>query len=162
MTKTSTGHNNPKQAQVVLFPPVVGLMLAVTSIFLHIFFPLSITSHSTIVIVAGIITLGSGIVLQVICLQVFKKAKTTPLFHKPTTNILQSGPYARSRNPIYIAVFLQFSGLALLINTWWLIAALPLLYLYLRYGVIAREEQYLEQTFGDEYHRYKSNVPRWL
>ncbi|MEL7834587.1 isoprenylcysteine carboxylmethyltransferase family protein [Fodinibius sp. Rm-B-1B1-1] len=161
MEKASAGDNNLKQAQVVLFPPLVGLTLAVTSIFLHIFFPLNITS-ATIVIIAGIIILGSGIVLQVICLQVFKKAKTTPLFQKPTTNILESGPYARSRNPIYIAVFLQFIGLSFLINTWWLIAALPILYVYLRYGVIAREEQYLEQKFGEEYRRYRSNVPRWF
>ena len=162
MAKASAGHNNLKQAQVVLFPPLVGLTLAVTSIFLHVFFPLTITSSSTIVLIAGIIILGSGIVLQIICLQVFKKAKTTPLFQKPTTNILQSGPYAQSRNPIYIAVFLQFLGLAFLINTWWLIAVLPILYLYLRYGVIAREEQYLEQKFGEEYRRYQSKVPRWL
>lgn len=162
MAKASAGHNNQQQAQVVLFPPLVGLTLAVLSICLHIIIPLNIVSSTTIAVIAGIIILGSGIGLQVICLRIFKKANTTPLFQKPTTNILQSGPYAKSRNPIYIAVFLQFLGLAFLINTWWIIAVLPVLYLYLRYGVIAREEQYLEEKFGEEYRNYKSKVPRWL
>lgn len=162
MAKASARHNNQQHAQVVSFPPLVGLILAVLSISLQIFVPLSITSATTIAIPAGIIILSSGIGLQIICLRVLKKAKTTPLFQKPTSNLLQSGPYARSRNPIYIAVFLQFLGLAFLINTWWLIIALPILYIYLRYGVIAREEQYLEQKFGEEYRRYQSNVPRWL
>jgi len=40
--------------------------------------------------------------------------------------------------------------------------ALPILYIYLRFGVIAREEQYLEQKFGDEYRTYQSKVSRWL
>lgn len=162
MAKTSHEHKNQEHAEVVLFPPLVGLILIVAGIALQIFVPLRITSATTIVIIAGIIILTGGIGLQVVCLRAFKQARTTPLFQKSTTNILQSGPYARSRNPIYIAVFLQFLGFAFLLNTWWLIFALPVLYVYLRFGVIAREEQYLEQKFGDEYLTYQSKVPRWL
>lgn len=150
------------RAQAVLFPPLVGLALLLAGIALQVFFPLSITSFATVVSVTGGIVLAAGIGLQIVCLRTFKRAMTTPLFKKPTTNIVQSGPYARSRNPIYIAVFIQLLGWALLLNTWWLIAMAPILYLYIRVGVIAREEQYLERKFGDEYHKYQSRVPRWL
>lgn len=153
---------NQKHAKVILFPPLVGLTLAVSGIVLQIFLPLHITSATTIITVVGIIILTAGIGLQIVCLRALRKAGTTPLFEKPTTNILQSGPYSKSRNPIYIAVFLQFLGLACLANTWWLIAVLPILYVYLRFGVIAQEEQYLEQKFGKDYRTYKSNVSRWL
>ena len=162
MTKASYKHKNQEHATVVLFPPLVGLTLIIAGITLQVYVPLKITFSTTIGLVAGIIILISGIGLQVVCLRALKKAKTTPLFQKPTTNVLQSGPYARSRNPIYIAVFIQFLGVAFMVNTWWLIFALPVLYIYLRFGVIAREEQYLEQKFGDEYRTYQSKVPRWI
>lgn len=162
MAQPSAEHNTQQRTPVVLFPPLVGLTLAVIGIGLHLLVPLPITSATTFAFIIGILILITGIGLQVHCLRVLKKAETTPLFQKPTTNLLQSGPYARSRNPIYIAVFLQFLGLAFLVNTWWLIAALPVLFIYLRYGVVAREEQYLEQKFGEEYRRYQSNVRRWL
>lgn len=162
MAKTSRRHISQEHAEVVLFPPLVGLTLALIGIFLQTMDPLYITSATTFAIMIGLIILIGGIGLQVVCLRALKKARTTPLFQKPTTRILQSGPYGRSRNPIYIAVFLQFTGLAFLFNSWWLVAALPVLYVYLRYGVIAREEQYLEQKFGDEYRTYRSNVRRWF
>jgi protein-S-isoprenylcysteine O-methyltransferase Ste14 len=36
------------------------------------------------------------------------------------------------------------------------------LFAVLRYGVIAREERYLEARFGGEYRRYKDTVGRWI
>lgn len=160
--KSSIEHTNQDHAEIVLFPPLVGGILIIAGIALQVNVPLGIASAIIFIRIAGIFILLCGIGLQAFCMYALNRAKTTPLFKKPTTNILQSGPYARSRNPIYISVFLQFSGLAFLLNTWWLILALPILYVYLRYGVIAYEEQYLEQKFGDEYRTYQSKVPRWL
>jgi protein-S-isoprenylcysteine O-methyltransferase Ste14 len=34
--------------------------------------------------------------------------------------------------------------------------------LVIRYGVVAREEAYLERKFGDVYRGYRSRVRRWL
>ncbi len=46
-------------------------------------------------------------------------------------------------------------------NVWALLLLIPAL-LAIRYGVIAREERYLEAKFGEEYLAYKSKVRRWL
>ena len=44
----------------------------------------------------------------------------------------------------------------------WLLVALMPFALEIRYGVVDREEAYLERKFGDVYRRYRSRVRRWL
>src|SRR6266536_6489854 len=46
-------------------------------------------------------------------------------------------------------------------NSLWLLMTLALFALIIRYGVIAREEAYLERKFGDVYRRYRARVRRW-
>lgn len=82
--------------------------------------------------------------------------------YKPTAAIVSDGPYRFSRNPIYVGNAIFYVGLALTINTLWLFLLLPVLIAILRFGVIAREERYLEQKFGEDYFRYKRAVRRWL
>jgi protein-S-isoprenylcysteine O-methyltransferase Ste14 len=52
--------------------------------------------------------------------------------------------------------------LALAFNTFWLLLMLVPFALVIRYGVVAREESYLERKFGDNYRGYRSRVRRWL
>ena len=80
----------------------------------------------------------------------------------PTTAIVAQGPYRYTRNPIYIGMFLGQTGFALGFNSLWLLAMLVPFYLVIRYGVVAREEAYLERKFGATYGTYKSRVRRWL
>ena len=59
-------------------------------------------------------------------------------------------------------MFLLYAGIGLAARSLWvLILALPLV-IVLRYGVVAREEAYLERRFGDAYRDYKARVRRWL
>ncbi len=53
-------------------------------------------------------------------------------------------------------------GIALVVNTLWPIIFLPVGIPLLHYGVIAREESYMERVFGDEYPKYKARVRRWI
>ncbi len=82
--------------------------------------------------------------------------------YKPTTAIVSDGPYRFSRNPLYAATTMIYVGLAVAINTLWPLFLLPALIAILHVGVIAREERYLEQKFGEDYLRYKRSVRRWL
>jgi protein-S-isoprenylcysteine O-methyltransferase Ste14 len=73
-----------------------------------------------------------------------------------------SGIHGRSRNPIYVGLFLIYVGIGVAARSpWILIFTLPLA-LVMRYGVVAREEAYLERRFGDAYRQYKTRVRRWL
>jgi protein-S-isoprenylcysteine O-methyltransferase Ste14 len=80
----------------------------------------------------------------------------------PTTNIVESGPYRFTRNPIYLGMFLGTIGLAIVFADLWLLMMLVPFALVIRYGVVAREEAYLDHKFGDVYRGYCSRVRRWL
>ena len=80
----------------------------------------------------------------------------------PTTTIVDAGPYRFTRNPIYLGMVLGLIGLAIAINSLWLLMMLVPFALVIRYGVITREEAYLERKFGDVYRRYCARVRRWL
>jgi protein-S-isoprenylcysteine O-methyltransferase Ste14 len=80
----------------------------------------------------------------------------------PTTTIVETGPYRFTRNPIYLGMFLGLVGLAITFDSVWLVVMLVPFALVIRYGVVAREEAYLERKFGDAYRHYRSRVRRWL
>ena len=82
--------------------------------------------------------------------------------NRPTTTIVESGPYRFTRNPIYLGMFLGLIGLAIAFDNLWLLMMLVPFALIIRYGVVAREEAYLERKFGDFYRGYRSRVRRWL
>jgi protein-S-isoprenylcysteine O-methyltransferase Ste14 len=82
--------------------------------------------------------------------------------NRPTTTIVESGPYRFTRNPIYLGMVLGLIGLGIAFNSLWLLIALLPFALVIRYGVVAREEAYLERKFGDVYRGYRSRVRRWL
>src|SRR5262249_58668392 len=92
----------------------------------------------------------------------FRKARTNVETWKPTTALVTDGIYARSRNPIYVALVLLFAAIAVLANSAWLGLLLLLYVAVLRVGVIAREEGYLQRKFGDAYRAYRARVRRWL
>jgi len=81
---------------------------------------------------------------------------------RPSTRIVTTGPYRFARNPIYIGMFLALIALAIGVDSLWPLVALVPFYLVIRYGVVAREEAYLERKFGDAYLDYKAKVRRWV
>jgi protein-S-isoprenylcysteine O-methyltransferase Ste14 len=81
---------------------------------------------------------------------------------KPTTVVLKKGFYRFSRNPIYVFMTVGYVGFSIAAGSWLALALLPGALLIIRYHVIAREERYLEEKFGDEYLSYKATVRRWL
>lgn len=80
----------------------------------------------------------------------------------PTTTVVQTGPYRFTRNPIYLGMFLGLVGLAIAFDNLWLLGTFVAFVLVIRYGVVAREEAYLERKFGDAYRQYRTHVRRWL
>ena len=63
---------------------------------------------------------------------------------RSTDWILVGGPYANTRNPIYIALLLIYIGIGVIANAPAVVALLPVLFAILHFGVVRREEDYLE------------------
>jgi protein-S-isoprenylcysteine O-methyltransferase Ste14 len=106
-------------------------------------------------IVASLLLFGASV-------QRFRAAGTPVPARKPTTAIVQTGPYRFSRNPIYLAFSLLQLGIAIWVNSWWLVATLAAAIAIIHYVVIPREERYLAARFGAAYLDYKASVRRWL
>jgi protein-S-isoprenylcysteine O-methyltransferase Ste14 len=90
------------------------------------------------------------------------EAKTNIHPSLPATALVVTGPFRLSRNPMYLARTLLYVGLALLANALWVLSLLVPLLVVMHYGVITREERYLEVKFGDAYRRYRAGVRRWI
>lgn len=103
-----------------------------------------------------------GLTLAAAGIRNFSRAATPVPTNRPTRALVTTGIHGWSRNPIYLGMFLVYGGIALTARSaWTLILMLPLA-LTIRYGVVAREEAYLERRFGDAYRDYKVRVRRWL
>ncbi len=143
-------------------PPLVFLGALMIGVALNIALPLPILTDGRIGDVLGLLsTLGSA-ALAFWALRTMLRAGEQPDPGAPTRKIVREGPFARTRNPIYLSFALFDLGVALLMNNLWIILVLVPLMLYVDRGIIRREERYLEQQFGDEYLEYKGSVRRWL
>jgi protein-S-isoprenylcysteine O-methyltransferase Ste14 len=103
-----------------------------------------------------------GLVMAAAGIRNFVRSATPVPTYKPTLRLVTTGIHGWTRNPIYLGMFLVYGGIAIASRSpWTLILMLPLA-ITIRYGVIAREEAYLERRFGDAYRDYCARVRRWL
>lgn len=72
-----------------------------------------------------------------------------------------SGPYAYTRNPLYLGSLMLAAGFAIAARSWWIVAIMLVMFAVIYVPVIGGEERYLRQTFPD-YDDYARHVPRML
>ena len=80
---------------------------------------------------------------------------------QPTT-LHTDGPYRFSRNPMYLGWTLAILGPGFFAGSWLLLGAATLAAVVTHYRVVAGEERFLSERFGDEYETYRRAVRRWL
>jgi protein-S-isoprenylcysteine O-methyltransferase Ste14 len=91
-----------------------------------------------------------------------REAGTNVLPSKPALTLVTSGPFRFTRNPLYVMNALVYLGLTLICNSAWLLGLFVPMLLVIYWGIIRREERYLEAKFGEAYLAYKARVRRWL
>ena len=146
---------------VIAPPPLIFLSGLILGGILTYFYPFPMMIGGLAVMLGNLLALLGIAVIYIIYLQM-KRAKTNIEPWKPTTKILDTGLYAVSRNPIYLGMILIYLGITFLANSLWFLPFLPIVLAIIHYGVILREEKYLEEKFGDDYLDYKKRVRRWI
>lgn len=109
----------------------------------------------------GIFIALSGFILMGKTRDLFKKYMTTVKIEK-SNHLIREGVFSKSRNPMYIGMFILILGLSLF-STNVIALVLPIIFLILvRFIFIIKEEQIMLDTFGEEYFEYKRTVRRWI
>ncbi len=150
-------------ANVAVFPPLPFMLAFVVGVLAHIlwepirFFPEFWIGHA-----AGWPLIVAAAVLIAWAQRTMAGAGESSNVYKPNGAIVSTGPFAFTRNPMYLSMALLYAGIAFLINTAWPVVLLPGVLLVIQHGVIRREERYLESKFGDVYRQYCARVRRWL
>jgi protein-S-isoprenylcysteine O-methyltransferase Ste14 len=119
-------------------------------------------TDSAVTAVPGWLLVGAFMVWNGWALVTMSRHRTALLPGGATRTVVDSGPFARSRNPLYLGLLAGAAGVALLAGSFWALVALPLEWALLRWGAVVPEERYLAAKFGDAYAEYTSRVPRWL
>ena len=110
----------------------------------------------------GIVMAVGGLGIVYWAVSTMQRAETSPNPHNAVSALIEDGPFAYSRNPIYVGFALVHAGAALMVNVAWPLLVLHPMYRLLVRLIIAPEEAYMERRFGNRYREYKEDVPRWL
>ena len=142
-------------------PPLLFVLPILASLAFEWFVPTSFVHGAfrwllgALIFIAGLALTYSGFITQ-------KRAGTDPIPFNPSTRIVSHGLYRLTRNPMYLGFALCTFGLGILVDSVWMLLAVPIGLILIDRIVITREERYLERKFGEEYLSYKRRVRRWI
>ncbi len=145
----------------MVHPPIIALMFIVIAYFLGRFAPLPFVVP-VILRNIGLFMTFVGFLLGIGAFIEFRKARTTLDPHGSAKQLVTSGIYRFTRNPIYLGFLLMVIGLPLNSGLYWGVVMAPFYILTMNRLVIEREETYLEGKFKDVFASYKTRVRRWL
>ena len=157
--------SDPAVAGVIARPPLLFLAALVTGLVSDRLLPLpvAVPGAGGLVhrMIAGALMLF-GLALVSAGIRNFSIAATPVPTNQATRVLVTTGIHGWTRNPIYLGMFLIYGGIGLGTGSPWLLLLTLPLAITIRYGVIAREEVYLERRFGGAYRAYRARVRRWL
>lgn len=150
-------------ARPTLLFPAVLLLGFISDHLLRLPFPVQRIGlvHWISAAIAGFMIL-IGVALFKAAVSNFSRAATPLPTSKPARALVTTGIYHWTRNPIYLAFFLVYLGIGIAVRSSWILILILPLAMVIHYGVVIREEAYLERRFGDAYRDYKGRVRRWL
>jgi protein-S-isoprenylcysteine O-methyltransferase Ste14 len=149
-------------ANVIIHPPIAWALAVLAGLALQWLMPLRFMPAAVPAGWVGGAVFVLALVLVVWAIATMTRAGSNVPTNRPTTTIVEAGPYRFTRNPIYVGMMVGLIGLAIAFDSLWVLATLVPFGLVIRYGVVAREEAYLERKFGDAYRGYRARVRRWL
>lgn len=152
-------------AMVRFPPPLIPLAAILLGVALQRWLPINLGFQLPPVVryvVGGLVVLLPLLGLGLQAVMALRRTGQSELPWTPTTEIVQSGPFRYSRNPMYLQMVLFCVAFAILLFNPWILLLTPLAAWGLYQFAIRPEEAYLEAKFGAEYLAYKQRVRRWI
>src|SRR2546423_14474112 len=152
----------PDKPGVVAFPGVLYAFAFAVAYGLNLVWPLPLLAMTEVARWIGVVLGIGGAILILSGVASMRRARTNIYPSLPATALVVAGPFRFTRNPLYVALTILFLGLTFEFNTWWGVIMLAPLLVVMHYGVILREERYLEGKFGQPYRDYCAKVRRYF
>lgn len=159
-TDTGLDPERPESAEILAPGPILGVVALAVGWGIDVFVPIGGLPSPAKYVLGGTATLA-GVVVVASSVREMGRIDKSPDHGDEPSELLTEGPFAYSRNPIYIGIIVAYLGLTIIIGSLWpLLTLIPLAWYFDR--MARREEDYLEATFGEEFREYRSEVRRWL
>lgn len=142
-------------------PPTIFAALLVLSAALYYLSPTRQVAQPPWAFV-GVLLIGLGVIFNLWADSLFKRSKTTVKPQKIPTALIVSGPFRISRHPMYLGMAAILLGEAVVFGSLASFAFLLIFAGLMEALFIRREEEMLEEAFGEEYLDYRRRVRRWI
>jgi protein-S-isoprenylcysteine O-methyltransferase Ste14 len=149
---------------VIAPPPLLAFAAVVLGLLLDGLFPAYVLSvllpHGQHRLIGAILMLA-GLAFGIPAMLAFRRAGTHTEPWKTSTALVTGGVFRFLRNPMYVGMVLLVGGVAFVTASDWMLVMTIVLAFILHFGVVKREERYLDGKFGAAYRRYCDSVPRY-
>ena len=129
---------------------VISLLIILASAIYSFFLPLKL---GTAWLYIGLIVYLLGMIFTIVA--------ATNLVNTPLDRPATKGLYHISRNPIYLGTFLIFTGIGIACASW-LFLLLIAVFIVLQHILIAPEERWCLEKYGNAYREYMDRTPKWI
>ncbi len=156
---------NEHAAAVKFPPPILPLVTIVAGHLLGRFLPLfpdSALPTPGRYWIGGLIAAAAVLVLVVLPFRQFQRSGQDPKPWTPTPEIVVSGAFKFTRNPMYLGMIVFCLGFAIILSDVWILILTPVCGWLIYHLAIRHEEDYLEEKFRESYPAYKATVRRWI
>ena len=159
----STEASSNDGAAVRFPPPFVPLIALALGVVMHLWLlPLRIPLEGMLRYGLAVVLLALGLLLMAGAFGLFRKTGQDPKPWLSTPEIISTGVYRYTRNPMYVSMGLLQAGIGVALANGWVVLLVPVVWFVIYLIAIRHEETYLEGKFGSAYTEYKASVRRWF
>ena len=165
----ATAATEEKGAKVKVPPPLIFVFFVLVGAAVHGWvMPLMLILPETFVpglwlrIGLGVLVFGAGVIGLRTCFAGFKRTGQDVAPWERTPEIIVSGLYRYSRNPMYVGLAVLQVGLGIGLGNLWIVGLVLVPVIAVTFLAVVPEEAYLTEKFGESYVKYKSSVRRWI
>lgn len=146
------------------WPPIVYIVAVALAIIAHWLLPLPWIGApmNELLFAVGWVVVAGAVAMEVAAMRTMARARTTIMPNRASDHLVTKGPFAFTRNPIYLGNTMLMIGIGLISGIVWFVILAPFAAFATQKLAIEREERHLEARFGKAFRDYSKKVRRWI